>query len=88
MIYPVVRELAEDGIPVSVTMRVLKLARQPYYRLWNRLVGKVGRQAAHRLLRARVRGASAATYPHLAAECDRQVERTLAEYALFARGRW
>lgn len=32
MIYPIVRELAEDSIPVSVTMRVLNLARQPYYR--------------------------------------------------------
>jgi putative transposase len=27
-----VRELAADGIPVTVTCRVLKLARQPYYR--------------------------------------------------------
>jgi putative transposase len=27
-----VRELAADGIPVAVTCRVLKLARQPYYR--------------------------------------------------------
>jgi putative transposase len=27
-----VSELAEDGIPVTVTCRVLKLARQPYYR--------------------------------------------------------
>lgn len=25
-------ELAADGIPVTVTCRVLKLARQPYYR--------------------------------------------------------
>jgi putative transposase len=33
MIYPLVRELAEDGIPVTVTCRVLKIARQPYY-LW------------------------------------------------------
>ncbi|MFR9774386.1 IS3 family transposase [Nocardia sp. SC052] len=32
MIYPLVRELADDGIPVTVTCRVLKLARQPYYR--------------------------------------------------------
>lgn len=32
MIYPLVRELAVDGIPVAVTCRVLKLARQPYYR--------------------------------------------------------
>ncbi len=28
-------ELAADGIPVTVTCRVLKLARQPYYR-WRR----------------------------------------------------
>jgi putative transposase len=32
MIYPLVRELADDGIPVTVTCRVLGLARQPYYR--------------------------------------------------------
>jgi putative transposase len=32
MIYPLVRELAADGIPVAVTCRVLKVARQPYYR--------------------------------------------------------
>ncbi|MFV8266256.1 IS3 family transposase [Mycolicibacterium peregrinum] len=30
--YPLVSELAADGIPVAVTCRVLKLARQPYYR--------------------------------------------------------
>ena len=32
MMYPLVRELADDGIPVTVTCRVLKIARQPYYR--------------------------------------------------------
>ncbi len=32
MMYPLVRELAEDGVPVTVTCRVLKIARQPYYR--------------------------------------------------------
>ena len=32
MMYPLVRELAVDGIPVTVACRVLKLARQPYYR--------------------------------------------------------
>jgi putative transposase len=32
MMYPLVRELAADGIPVTVTCRVLHLARQPYYR--------------------------------------------------------
>ena len=30
--YPLVRELAADGIPVAVTCRVLHIARQPYYR--------------------------------------------------------
>jgi len=30
--YPLVCELAVDGIPVTVTCRVLKIARQPYYR--------------------------------------------------------
>lgn len=30
--YPLVRELAVDGIPVTVTCRELKIARQPYYR--------------------------------------------------------
>ena len=47
--YPLVRELAADGIPVSVTCRVLKIARQPYYR-WlaypvtdAELVGPIGR---------------------------------------------
>jgi hypothetical protein len=32
MMYPLVRELAGDGIPVTVTFRVLKISRQPYYR--------------------------------------------------------
>ena len=32
MMYPLVRELAADGIPVAVTCRVLNIARQHYYR--------------------------------------------------------
>ena len=32
MMYPLVSELAADGIPVTVACGVLKLARQPYYR--------------------------------------------------------
>lgn len=32
MIYPVVADLAVDGVPVAVTCRVLNIARQPYYR--------------------------------------------------------
>lgn len=39
MMYPLVRELAGDGIPVTVTCRVLKLARQPYYRWLTHPVG-------------------------------------------------
>ncbi|MFD9973915.1 IS3 family transposase [Streptomyces sp. NPDC059017] len=31
-VYPLVSELAGDGVPVTVACRVLKLARQPYYR--------------------------------------------------------
>ena len=32
MMYSLVSELVEDGIPVTVTCRVLKIARQPFYR--------------------------------------------------------
>lgn len=32
MMYPLVRELADDGIPVAVSCRVLKLGRSAYYR--------------------------------------------------------
>ncbi|WP_170307685.1 DDE-type integrase/transposase/recombinase, partial [Janibacter terrae] len=32
MMYPLVRELAVDGIPVTVTCRVVKITRAPYYR--------------------------------------------------------
>ena len=37
--YPLVRELAADGVAVAVTCRVLKLARQPYYRWLAKPVG-------------------------------------------------
>jgi putative transposase len=36
MIYPLVRELAEDGIPVTVTCRVLKFSPQGYYQ-WRKV---------------------------------------------------
>ena len=35
MMFPLVRELADDGIPVTVSCRVLKLARAAYYRWLN-----------------------------------------------------
>lgn len=49
MIYPLVSELAADGIPVTVTCRVLKLARQPYYRWRDNPVTDVEWLQAHRI---------------------------------------
>ena len=48
MMYPLVRELADDGVPVTVTCRVLKIARQPYYRWLGRPVTDADLQAAYR----------------------------------------
>jgi transposase InsO family protein len=48
MMYPLVRELAGDGIPVTVTCRVLKIARQPYYRWLANPVTDPEWVAAHR----------------------------------------
>ena len=57
MMYPLVRELAVDGIPVTVTCRVLKLARQPYYR-W--LQAPVGQRELTRALAERDEAMAAA----------------------------
>ncbi|TFC61071.1 IS3 family transposase, partial [Cryobacterium sp. TMT2-15-1] len=35
MIYPLVRELAVDGVPVTVTCRVLRFSKQAFYQ-WKR----------------------------------------------------
>jgi putative transposase len=48
MIYPLVRELAEDGIRVTVTCRVLKIARQPYYRWLDQPVTAAELEQAYR----------------------------------------
>jgi transposase InsO family protein len=47
MIYPLVRELAADGIAVTVTCRVLNIARQPYYRWLASPVSDVELDRAH-----------------------------------------
>ncbi|MEV7033711.1 IS3 family transposase [Streptomyces sp. NPDC093272] len=47
-IYPLVKELAADGMPVAVTCRVLKLARQPYYRWLAKPVTAAVLEQAHR----------------------------------------
>ncbi|MFF5030126.1 IS3 family transposase [Streptomyces collinus] len=47
-IYPLVKELAVDGVPVTVTCRVLKLARQPYYRWLDQPVTDAVLEEAHR----------------------------------------
>jgi putative transposase len=49
MIYPLVEELAAGGIPVTVTCRVLKIARQPYYRWKQHPVAAATWVRAHRL---------------------------------------
>jgi transposase InsO family protein len=48
MMYPLVRELAAGGIPVTVTCRVLKIARQPYYRWLAHPVTEAELTAAYR----------------------------------------
>jgi len=48
MMYPLVRDLAADGEPVAVTCRVLKLARQPYYRWLAKPVGDAELVQAYR----------------------------------------
>jgi transposase InsO family protein len=48
MMYPLVRELAVDGIAVAVTCRVLQIARQPYYRWLANPVTDAELTAAHR----------------------------------------
>ena len=49
MTYPLVAELAEAGIPVTVSCRVLKLARQPYYRWRNDPIRDADVLRAHRI---------------------------------------
>ena len=49
MTYPLVAELADAGIPVTVSCRVLKLARQPYYRWRNDPVRDADVLRAHRI---------------------------------------
>lgn len=48
MMYPLVRELAAEGIPVTVTCRVLKIARAPYYRWLETPVTMAALTAAYR----------------------------------------
>ena len=48
MMYPLVRKLAGDGVPVTVTCRVLKIARQPYYRWLKNPITTAERDEAYR----------------------------------------
>jgi len=48
MIYPLVSELAEGGVSVTVACRVLQIARQPYYRWKTSPVADATWIAAHR----------------------------------------
>jgi transposase InsO family protein len=91
---PVIRELATDGIPVSVACRVLDVARQPYYRWLHRPVGPT--EARRQVLTAAIRQAHADDpefgYRFLADElragghdvCDRTVWRICAQNGWWA----
>ncbi|WP_313421609.1 IS3 family transposase [Brevibacterium casei] len=46
--YPLVSELAADNIPVAVSLRVLKLSRQPYYRWRNQQITNAELTEAYR----------------------------------------
>ena len=48
MMYPLVSELAGRGVPVAVSLRVLKLAPQPFYRWLQNPVSEAEVEAAHR----------------------------------------
>jgi putative transposase len=48
MTYPLVRELAAEGIPGAVTCRVLKIARQPHYCWLVAPITDAELEAAHR----------------------------------------
>jgi putative transposase len=50
MMCPLVRELAVDGIPVTVTCRVVKITRAPYYRWLRDPVTDADWTAAHRAI--------------------------------------
>jgi putative transposase len=49
MMYPLVTDLAAEGVPVVVTCRVLKLAKQAYYRWWSNPVSQSDWDDAHLL---------------------------------------
>ena len=49
MIYPLVEQLAAEGIPVAATCGVLGFARQPFYRWRHRPVGERVWVQAHRI---------------------------------------
>lgn len=58
-----------------ITVNYVRHERTDYDSTWQTLVGKVGRDAAHTLLRERALHAVAERYPELAGECEAQIER-------------
>ncbi len=65
MIYPVVCELAADGIPVAVTCRVLKVSTSGYYEWRSRPASGRDHEQAHLMQAIReVHAASYGTYGH------------------------
>ncbi len=65
MIYPVVQELAADGVPVAVTCRVLNVSTSGYYDWRNRPASALAWEQAHLMETIRqVHAASYGTYGH------------------------
>lgn len=65
MTYPVVRELADDGVPVAVTCRVLNVSTSGYYEWRTRPASHRDLEQAHLMNTIReVHAASYGTYGH------------------------
>jgi hypothetical protein len=63
----------DDSTLVRWSVNYLRHALSDYDRLLDELTGATGKADASALLRQRVYEAIARTYPHLGAECDRQL---------------
>ena len=65
-------ENSDPAFLERITVNYLRHEQTSYDNLWGKLVGRVGRQEAHELLRERILDEIANKYPDLAVECGRQ----------------
>jgi hypothetical protein len=100
MMYPLVRELAADGIPVVVTCRVLGFSKQAFYKWRANPVSKREWSDAHLVDAARtihaddpVFGYRFITAEHGIAASENLVQRLCSAHGIYSvlarkRGRW